>query len=270
MNDFDDNFGGPADAYNDPYLIDSTLDPYIFVTLGMLALLVVVVCLVGYYIGRSATRRRLEAERKASRDAIYGSVRYALEKAMKSSGAVILERGREVADILDARLGLLVVVHNKLGKAVATLRNAPSAKRPEPPKPAGQKVPRGTYSHAFEVSQALEDLSAFWQKDTVDELLRNAQRELSTPPVMPVVQNASMFKWERKTPSAAAVVKGALEDANKAGTAPVAPLPGEALPAKTEDAAPAPEPDPTPPPPPPAPKPKRGGPLPAHKRNMLA
>ncbi|WP_155914571.1 hypothetical protein [Asticcacaulis sp. AC460] len=269
MNDFDDNFGGPADAYNDPYLIDSALDPYIFVTLGMLALLVVVVCLVGYYIGRSATRRRLEAERKASRDAIYGNVRYALDKALKSSGAVILERGREVADILDARLGLLLVLHNKLGKAVATLRGAPSAKKPQAAKPAGPKVARGTYSHAFEVTQALEDLSDFWTEANVKKLLEDAQRELSTPPSAPVVQNASMFKWERKKATAADVVKGALDDANKAGTAPVEPLPGEPAPVKAEEAPPPPEPDPTPPPAP-APKPRRGGPLPAHKRNMLA
>lgn len=269
MNDFDDNFGGPADAYNDPYLFDAGLDPYIFVSLGMLALLVIVVCLVGYYIGRSATRRRLLAERKASRDAIYGNVRYALDKALKSSGAVILERGREVADILEARLGLLLVLHNKLGKSVATLRGALKPKKAGPAAPPDQKGPRGTYNHAFEVWEALQELSAFWTEDNVKKLLEAAQNELSTPPSVPVVQSASMFKWERKKASATEVVKGALDDANKAGTAPVAPVPADAAPVKAEEAPPPPEPDPTPPPPPP-PAPKRGGPLPAHKRNMLA
>ncbi|ESQ76668.1 hypothetical protein [Asticcacaulis sp. AC402] len=265
MNDFDDNFGGPPEGvYGDPYLVDAALDPYIFIVLAVVCVLVVVVCLTGFFIGRSVARRRLEAQRKTSRDAIFLHVRYALDAAMKSSGAVILERGREVADILEARLGLLLVLHNKLGKSVAVLRQALDPKKPEPAKPADVKVPRGSYNHAFEVWEAVQELSLFWQKDTVDTLLRQAQVELSTVPVVPAVERVAMFKWERKKPATAAAV---VADANKAGPAPVAPQPAETAPVKSEETAPSPEPDPTPPP---APSPKRGGSLPAHKRNMLA
>ena len=79
-----------------------------------------------------------------------------------------------------------------------------------------------------------------------DELERKPRKEIK-----PLIK-----KPEPVAKAVAAVVAGALNDADKAGRAPVI----------TPEPVPDPMPDPTPPPP--APKPR--GKLPAHKRNMLA
>ena len=272
MNDFDDNFGGPADgSFHDPY--DLTLiDPIYLVALVVVALLIVALCLLGFYIGRQRGRARLDAERKVSREAIHDHVRYALDRALKSSGGVILERGREVADILDSRVGLLIALNGKLGKIVKGLEDALKAEKPAdhvPPAAPKVTVARATEDHFYRVYKELQALNQFWKKAEILDLLEKAQMELSTPPARPAV-SYSFFKFG----------KGAVTPVGQTAAAVFAPTPvvvdippqpaaDAPPPVKAQEAAPAPE--PTPPPPPPAPPPlPRNKKLPAHKRNMLA
>lgn len=266
MHDFDDNFGGPAEGtFNDPYDL-STIHPIYIVGLVGLIVIVIALCLVGYYLGRQRGLDRLRKQYQDSREAIYGSVRYALDQALKSSGAIILERGREVADILESRVGLLIALNGKLGKAVKALDDALKAEKDAVPVAPGApkiKVARATEEHYHQVWKALQALNKFWQKDSVLSLIAAAQMELATPPVRPLVTQ-SFFKRDR--PTIAATVAGALSDADKAGSAPL-PVVDVPPPVKAEDTPPPPEPTP---PLPPAPRPSGGRKLPAHKRNMLA
>lgn len=248
---FDDTFGGDAP---DPAGFGPGLhvDPRILVTLIILGLAVLAFGALAYYTGRQRGRRRLARQREASAEAIYKSVRWHLDRALKSSGAVILERAREVAEVLEARLGFVMALNVKPGKIVGELDTAlKGEKSTVAPDPAPKvKVALATEAHYLEVWKALQGLNKLWQdKPAVMAMIRAAQDELAAPPrpeKLPV-----RARTETTKPVKEKVVRVKAQPAAKAAAA-----------------APSPEPAPTPPPPPPAPKP--GKKLPAHKRNMLA
>ena len=242
---FDDTFGGDAPGPSG-YGPGLHIEPRVLVTLIVLGLAIMAVAVLAYYTGRQRGRARLAAQRQASAEAIYKSVRWHLDRALKSSGGVILERAREVAEVLEARLGFVMALNGKPGKIVGELDTALKGQKPSGvPDPTPKvKVALATEAHYLEVWKALQGLNTLWQdKAAVMAMIRAAQDELATAPKpekLPV-----RVKAERPTK-----VK------TKAAAAPVA----------SAAAAPSPE----PPPPPPAPAPKRGKKLAAHKRNMLA
>ena len=246
---FDDTFGGPPDAA--PYGGHGLhLEPRVLVGLIVCGLTIMAIIVLGHYTGRQRGRSRLESQRRASAEAIYNSVRWYLDRALKSSGAVILERSREVAEVLEARLGFVIALNSKPGKIVGELDTALKGEKPAAPADPTPKVKTAlaTEAHYLEVWKALQELNKVWQdKPAVIAMITAAQAELASPP-------------KRELPPVALpVVKRKAEKV-------VAPV---VIKAATADAAPPPEPTP-PAPPPPTPAPKRGKKLPKHKRNMLA
>ncbi len=247
---FDDTFGGdtPDPSAYGPGL---HVEPRVLVTLIVLGLAIMAVAVLAWYTGRQRGRSRLAAQRQASAEAIYRSVRWHLDRALKSSGGVILERAREVAEVLEARLGFVMALNAKPGKIVGELDTALKGEKPSTaPDPTPKvKVALSTEAHYLEVWKALQGLNTLWQdKAAVMAMIRAAQDELAAPPKpekLPVRVRA-------ETP------KAVKEKAARAKPAPVTA------------AASTPAPSPEPPPPPPAPAPKRGKKLAAHKRNMLA
>lgn len=268
--DFDENFGGPPEGYYDHGHGLGLFDPYVLGGLVVMGVVLGILMAAAWYIGRQRARRGLLDSRKASADYIYKSVKYLLDKALKSSGGMILERGREVADMLESRLGFVLALDAKPGKMVEEIRKSIKGDKPKPvvtPPVAKVKVALPTEAHLVGVWNALQDLSVFWANEAeVKQLIEAAQIELSTRPPREAKDSADLWPWQQRAPEkkskVEAIVAGALNDADKAGSAPViAPAP----------AATEPPPPETPPPPPPAPAPTGGKkPLPAHKRNMLA
>jgi hypothetical protein len=255
----DRGFEEPFDAPDiDPTYYGPHIDLWVLVLIGVVLGVLMAICAGGLYAGRQRGLRRLAADRLASAEAIYASVRYYLDRALKSSGGVILERGREVGDLLEARLGYVLALTNKPGKIIQSLDKALEGQSTGPapgPAPAKVKVALPTDAHYLEVWKALQALNTYWSdKPKIIAMIIAAQDELERKPRKET--KPSMRKPEAVAKAVAAAVAGALHDADKAGVAPVI----------TPEPAPDPMPDPTPPPP--APKPR--GKLPAHKRNMLA
>lgn len=273
--DFDDNFGGPPDGYG---LHAAGPDPLLIMLLIVLVVVIAGCIALVLHLGRQRGLRRLEAERKASALAIYDSVRFHLDNALQSPGGAMLERGREVADVLEARLGFVLALNARPGKLIDALDKALNGDRPKPPPdPAKARVKTAlpTESHYLEVWRALQALSRVWDdKPRILALIEAAQTELCERPH----EVRSRKGAHRAGPAAvAAVVEAALDDANRAAGGPVASGP----PAEAESAEPDPEPTP------PKPRKKREKPpkrdkgdgdggrrskaeLPPHKRNMLA
>lgn len=250
---FDDTFGGDAP---DPsgYGPGLHVEPRILVTLIVLGLAILAVGALAYYTGRQRGLRRLARQREASAEAIYKSVRWYLDRALKSSGAVILERAREVAEVLEARLGFVIALNAKPGKIVGELDTALKGEKPSAaPDPTPKvKVALATEAHYLEVWKALQGLNKLWQdKAAVMAMIRAAQDELAAPPKPEKVP--ARIRAEKPANVKQKAAKDAAQPIIKAAAA----------------VAPPPEPAPAPPPPP-APPPKRGKKLPAHKRNMLA
>jgi len=263
--DFDDGgFGGPAEPYygGDHYFLFS---PHLWSLLIAVAVILGCLMAVAYYAGRRRARQRLAESRRESVGFIYDSIKYKLERALQAPGYAVLERGRQVAEELESRLGLVLVLNDKPAKLMKDVKDAlkrEKAKTSNVPKPAKVKVPLPTDDHLARVWSALHAFHVFWIKDNgavVKGLIEAAQIELSTAPVVePEKARAPADSWwPFRRP--AAVVAAALNDADKAGSAPIiVPPPAAEAP---------PEPDPTPPPPPPK---RDKSKLPAHKRNMLA
>ncbi len=247
---FDDTFGGDAPDPG-PYEGGLHIDPRILVGLIVLGLCVLVLIALAHYTGKVRGRRKLEIQRKESAEAIYRSVRWHLDRALRSSGAVILERAREVSEIIEARLGFVIALNGKPGKIVGEVKTALAGEKSvSPPDPTPKvKVALATEAHYLEVWKALHEFNTLWQdKPRVMQLIEAAQRELSEAPLKerpPVVVKLKPEKVVVAKPVAVAA----------------------AVPVKAEE---VPAPAPTPPPPPPAPAPKTGKKLPKHKRNMLA
>ena len=246
---FDDTFGGDAP---DPSAYGPGLhvEPRVLVTLIVLGLAIMAVVVLAWYTGRQRGRSRLAAQRQASAEAIYKSVRWHLDRALKSSGGIILERAREVAEVLEARLGFVMALNAKPGKIIGELDAALKGEKPSSaPDPTPKvKVALATETHYLEVWKALQGLNTLWQdKAAVMAMIRAAQDELAAPPK----PEKPPVKARAEKPQAVKVKVRAVKE--------------KAVPAAASEAPPSPEPTP-----PPAPAPKRGKKLAAHKRNMLA
>ncbi|HWU50955.1 MAG TPA: hypothetical protein VN042_13815 [Asticcacaulis sp.] len=266
--DFDDAFGGPPDGFA-PY--HAGPDPLLIMLLIVLGLVVAGFVGLIVYLGRQRGLKRLRAERAASAEAIYASIRHHLDKALASPGGVMLERGREVADIIEARLGFVLALKARPGRLIGELDKALAGKIETPsgePGPVKVKRPLPTETHYLEVWKALQGLNQLWEdRPRVLAMIEAAQAELSERP--PLLRSKPVVV------EAAATVAAALADADRGVIAP------------------EPEPDP-PEPTPPKPRARRekrakessgkeggkeggeggGGKrkddLPPHKRNMLA
>lgn len=260
---FDEPFSDtpPDAAYGGDY--GASFDARLLIGLIVLFLVVVGLFFLADYFGRRHGRQKLITQRKASARAIYESVRWYLDRALKSSGSVIIERGREVAEVLNARLGYVTDLSSKQYKLFVDLKGALEGMKDSAPADTTPKVPvaLATDQHQYRVWKALQALDDFWKaKDekghfVVVGMIEAAQRELSTVPLKAAEPKASAASrpivWPVKKAKAAAV----------AATPAPAPAPEPA----TDETPP----EPTPPPPPPLP-PKKTKVLPAHKRNMLA
>lgn len=264
--DFDEPFGDvPDSGWDGLDFIDLYGEQILFV--------IILFCVLGivYWAvkrgGRTFGRKALKSSHKESAEAIYYSVKWHLDRALKSSGAVILERGREVAEVLNARLGLVIDVSAKTQKLYDDIKEAGNAQK----KPAGGapkvKVPKGTRDQYFDVRDALEELNEFWTlkdektgRPKVLAMIEAAQRELTSGPRLEIKAPASLLPQKSK------MEKGAVDKSapNKPAVKPDA----ASAPVIAAPAASAPPPEPTPPVTPPPPKPVKN--LPAHKRNMLA
>lgn len=271
----DSDFNGPFnDAPPDPYYADAGIgyfDPFLLYVLLALMVTVVIAVSVGAYIGRRQAAMRLDEAKRRSVDHIYGSIRYKLDQALEARGLAIIERAALVRDEVHNRLGHIMALVDKPGKSLAELEKSlppPGLSKPETPKPNKVKIAMSAEEQMIAVWESLNAFRVFWSHEAyVRGLIRAAQDELARTDSLAYVRQLEAqylppletTRWRpawllaRKT-GAAAVVAGALNDADKAGTAPVA-------------LAPPPEPDPTSPPAQPKPARKK---LPAHKRNMLA
>jgi len=274
---FDSDFNGPFnDAPPDPYYADvgiAYFDPFLFYVFLALMVTVVIAVAIGAYIGRRQAAMRLDEAKRRSVDHIYDSIRYRLNQALEARGLAIIERAALVRDEVHNRLGHVMALVDKPGKSLAELEKAlppPEPPKPEKPKPNKVKIAMSAEEQMIAVWESLNAFRVFWSnEDYVKSLIRAAQDELARTDSLAYVRqleaqylpSPELVRWRPAWPlarknGAAAVVAGALNDADKAGAAPVVAATPE----------PQPEPDPTPPP---APKPDLRK-LPAHKRNMLA
>ncbi len=265
---FDEPFSDtPPDVGYGDY--GASFDARLLIGLIVVFLVVVGLFFLADYFGRRHGRQKLVAQRKASARAIYESVRWYLDRALKSSGSVIIERGREVAEVLNARLGYVTDLSSKQYKLYTDLKGALDGMKDAGPVDTTPKVavPLATDQHQYRVWKALQALDDFWKaKDDkgnvkILAMIEAAQRELSTVPPKPIEAKAFITSRAIILPG-----KKTAKVAAAAAPAPAATPAPEPAPQPSADETPPPE--PTPPPPPPPPKPTKT--LPAHKRNMLA
>jgi len=274
---FDSDFNGPFnDAPPDPYYDDigiGYIDPFlIYVLLAVVATVVIAVSL-GAYIGRRQAAMRLDEAKRRSVDHIYGSIRYRIDQALQARGLGIIERAAFVREEIYNRLGHVMALVDKPGKALGELQKAlPAEAEAEKPKPPKVKIAMSAEEQMIAVWESLNALRLFWSnEDYVKGLLRAAQDELARTDSLAYVRQLEAqymppdtVNWRPTWPmgrkiSAETIVTDALNDADKAGSAVVVPV-VETTP------VPPPEPDPTPP----GPRSPSLKNLPAHKRNMLA
>ncbi len=281
--DFGDDFGDnpvrPLDGLGGPAF---HMDP--FYLLGGAALIGIVVGVVAavMYLARNRAERRVRADCGTSAKAIYESVKYHLDRALRAPGSSILDRGREVADVLEARLGAVLALDGRVGKPWGELDKALEGKKPGPAGPAKVKVQRPTAEHEFQVWEALQNLNTFWSdRARVIGLLERAQVELVSMPkplprVVPVAPGArpgapEKVKAEKAKREKAKSVWDEIPDPRRdkrKKPVPVKAIEPIVMPKPKAETDGPPEPPPSPPPAPPPGKRKK--PLPAHKRNMLA
>ncbi|HTM79943.1 hypothetical protein [Asticcacaulis sp.] len=272
----DSDFNGPFnDAPPDPYYADVGIgyfDPFLLYVLLALMVTMVVAVGIGAYIGRRQAAMRLDEAKRRSVDHIYGSIRYKLDQALEARGLAIIERAALVRDEVHNRLGHVMALVDKPGKNLAELEKSlppPGPAKPEKPRTVKVKIAMSAEEQMIAVWESLNAFRVFWSNEAyVRGLIRAAQDELARTDSLAYVRQLEaqylpapeLVRWRpawllARKAGAAAVVAGALNDADKAGATPVVTV------------APLPEPDPTSPPAPPKPARKK---LPAHKRNMLA
>ena len=276
----DSDFNGPFnDAPPDPYYADigiSYFDPFLLYVLLAVAVTVVIAVSIGAYIGRRQAAMRLDEAKRRSVDFIYNSIKHRLDQALEARGLAIIERAALVREEVHNRLGHVMTLVDKPGKNLAELEKAlppPGPPNAETAKPAKLKIAMSAEEQMIAVWESLNAFRVFWSNEAhVRGLIRAAQDELARTDSLAYVRQLEaqylpprdIAGWQPVWPpkrknDAEALVTGALNDADKAGTAPVV----------TVAPAPAPDPELDPTPPPATPKPPRKK-LPAHKRNMLA
>jgi len=280
--DFGDDFGDdPATPPVDGALFH--MEPIYL--LGAAAIIGVIVGIIAgvMYLARNRAQRRVRTDCEASAKAIYDCVKYHLDRALRAPGSSILDRGREVADVLEARLGAVLALDGRVGKPLGELAKALKGEKPKPKAegPAKVKVQRPTDEHTLEVWKALQKLNAFWSdRPMVLALLVAAQKELVTmpaplPPAVAALRPGALApekaaKAREKKQSLWDEIPDTRRDERKKKAPKPIKVPAPIVmpkPAATDDGPPEP-----PPTPPPAPRPsgKKKKDLPVHKRNMLA
>ena len=272
---FDSDFNGTFnDGPPDPYYADIAIgyfDPFLLYVVLALAVTVVIAVGVGAYIGRRQAAMRLDESKQRSVDHIYGSIRQRLDQALEARGLAIIERAALVREEVRNRLGHVMALVDHPGKGLTDLEKAlppPAPSAPEAPKPHKIKVALSAEEQMIAVWESLNSFRVFWNReDYVKGLIRAAQDELARTDSLAYVRQLEaqylpapdLPRWRPVWPlarqnGAAAVVRDALNDADKATVSVAAVSPG-------------PQPDMIPPPTTPKPARKK---LPAHKRNMLA
>ncbi len=287
--DFGDEFGDdPVQPLGGPAF---HMDPFYLLGGAVVIGIIVGVIAAVMYLAKHRAERRVRSDCEGSAKAIYDAVKWSLDDALRAPGSAILDRGREVADVLEARLGAVLALDGRAGKPFGDLAKALKGEKPaaKADGPVKVKVARSTDDHAYQVWNALQALNAFWSdRTTVMTLLVAAQRELVTMPAplpaVAAIRPGALLPVGREKVEKAAVKKpqslwDEIPDPRRAKpkkgqkVKEVRPA-QDAKPIVMPKPAPAsePKPDGPPDPPPPAPPPSGGRkkPLPAHKRNMLA
>ncbi len=284
--DFGDEFGDdPTPPLGGPAF---HMDPFYLLGGAVIIGIIVGVIAAVMYLARHRAERQVRMDCECSAKAIYDSVKFYLDDALRAPGSSILDRGREVADVLEARLGAVIALEGRVGKPLGELAKALKGEKPKPAAsgPAKVKVQRPTDEHTLEVWKALQKLNAFWSnKPEVLALLVAAQRELvTTPAPLPV---APLARPGMQTPARGEKAEKARTEkqkhqslwdeipdtrrdkAKKEKAKPIKAAKPIVMPKPAPDPDGPPEPPPSPPSAPP-PSGKRKKQLPAHKRNMLA
>lgn len=263
--DFDEPF---SDQVPDATGWDGQLgvDPYLIVIAVVAIVAIVAICWLADYLGREYRLANLRKQRAASARHIYKSVRWYLDRALKSSGAVVLERAREVAEVLNARLGYVIDLSSRQNKLLGELKTAlDGQKDAEPADPTPKvSVAMATDQHYFKVWKALQSLDAQWKEETIIPMIEAAQAELTSGPKIDVKPVDWSFGLSQKPAAGKPASVKAAAPAKPAGPDTVPPATAKPI---IIESAPPPEP-PTPPSTPPPPKKAKN--LPVHKRNMLA
>lgn len=177
--DFGDPFGEGPRAVATVVLDGHTL-------LMLLAFLVVGLLLFAFALWLSGEMSRAGqlARHRASAKAIYDSIRYSLHLAVSTSGALQLEKARELSAVIEARLGTLLALKDKTGKPFEDLQKALAEPEPDPenPKkdpPAKVKVDMTSDEHRVAVWKAVQDFHEVWKDEArILNLLEGAQDEL--------------------------------------------------------------------------------------------
>ncbi len=283
--DFGDDFGDePVPPLDGPVF---HLDPFYLLGGAVIIGIIVGVIASVMYLARHRAERRVRSDCEGSAKAIYDCVKYHLDRALRAPGSSILDRGREVGDVLEARLGAVLALDTRVGKPLGELAKALKGDKPKAKAdgPGKVKVQRPTDEHTLEVWRALQGLNKFWSdRPMVLALLVAAQRELVTMPAP--LPAAVLLRPGARAPEKVEKEKAKREkrqslwdeipdprrdakkmDAKKKAGA-VKPAEAIVMPKPAAEGDGPPEPPPSPPPAPPPGKPRKS--LPAHKRNMLA
>ncbi|MGZ3305595.1 MAG: hypothetical protein ACXU8U_07010, partial [Asticcacaulis sp.] len=130
---FDSDFG---DAFGDDDNVSPAaghffhVDP--FFLLGGAAIIGIIVGIVAgvLYLARQRAEVRIRKDCETSSKAIYECVKFYIDKALRAPGSSILDRGREVADVIEARLGAVLAIDGRVGKSLGELNKALKAEKP--------------------------------------------------------------------------------------------------------------------------------------------
>jgi len=236
-----------------------------------------------WWLADQISRAGQQARHRASARAIYDSIGFSLHQAVSASGALQLERARELAAVMEARLGSLLVLKERTGKLFDDLAKALKEPEPEPeaPKkdtPPKVKVDMTSDEHRVAVWKALQAFNEVWRDEAhILNLLEGAQAELGRRGVKHDFFHAYGLV-DQRTPWAGATVRNMWARPVKDGPIKDGPIKDGIVKDSVKDtgaavmAAPVAAEPPPPGPddlPPPAPRPKKGK-LAKHKRNMLA
>jgi hypothetical protein len=178
--DFNDAFGESVDAVAKQSGLN--LDPIIWVVIAGLCLLGLAVYLSAKFLGAARARGALRIRQIESAKHIYDAISYHLDEALQAPGAGILEKTKDLKSVIDSRLGLIMALNTRPGKAMAALKKALESKPEEESadKPKKIKVAMSTEEHRIAVWEALHKFKAFWgDKAAILALLTEAQQELS-------------------------------------------------------------------------------------------
>lgn len=183
--DFVDDFGGPAT----PAAIShghAFLSAYGLVILFLVVGLLIVVAVLAYRMALSRARRKLSEDCERSINYIYDAIKFHIDQAVATGGTGIIEKSKEVVDIIELRLGHVLRLDKDYGGPIRELKKAcDEAAKPEgtppPSKPKDDTVKRAlpTDEQHRQVWEALHGLRVLWDdRTTIHGLLKQAQSDL--------------------------------------------------------------------------------------------